>query len=168
LIREQFLSRKVSTMTDARPSVFEVAGGQAAFLKLASALNERCLEDPVLNHPFSHPGHPQHVEHLAAYFAEVFGGPTNYSDTLGGHSAMLSIHANSGADDDLAPRFASCFVVAMDDAGLPNDPQLRRVMSDYITWATSEVHTYSPRGSVVPTNHSFPHWSWDGLVTPST
>jgi hemoglobin len=153
-------------MNEDRASVFEVAGGDAAFFALASALNERCLEDPELNHPFSHPGHPQHLEHLAAYFAEVFGGPTIYSDTLGGHPAMLSIHASSGANDDLPTRFAHCFIVAMDDAGLPNDPQLRQVMSDYIVWATSEVHSYSPRGSVVPTDHAFPHWSWDGLVTP--
>ena len=45
-----------------RPSMFEFAGGEPAFLALATAHHERCLQDPVLNHPFSHPGHPQHVE----------------------------------------------------------------------------------------------------------
>jgi hemoglobin len=38
-----------------------------AFLALAAAHHARCLADPELNHPFSHPGqHPRHVERLAA------------------------------------------------------------------------------------------------------
>jgi hemoglobin len=48
----------------ARPSIFEFAGGEPAFRALATAHHERCLQDPILNHPFSHPGHPQHVEPL--------------------------------------------------------------------------------------------------------
>jgi hemoglobin len=73
-----------------QPSIFEFAGGEPAFLRLATAHHERCLQDPVLNHPFSHPGHPQHVQRLAGYWAEVFGGPARYSHTCGGHSAMLA------------------------------------------------------------------------------
>ena len=46
----------------------------------------------MLNHPFSHLGNPQHVERLANYWAEVFGGPER-SELYGGHSAMLGIHA---------------------------------------------------------------------------
>ena len=52
-----------------RATLFEFAGGEAALLALARAHHERCLADPELNHPFSHPGqHPQHVERLAAYW----------------------------------------------------------------------------------------------------
>jgi hemoglobin len=55
-----------------RPTLFEFAGGEPAFLALAAAHHARCLADPELNHPFSHPEqHPQHVERLAAYWAEV-------------------------------------------------------------------------------------------------
>jgi hemoglobin len=147
-------------MTD-RPSIYEYAGGAPAFLALASALNARCLADPVLNHPFSHGGHPEHLERLAGYLGEVFGGPATYS-SLGGHSAMLSIHANMGADDDLATRFVVCFDQAADDAELPGDPVLRRVLHEYMTWATSEVHEYSPRESTVPSDLAMPRWSWDG------
>lgn len=147
-------------MTD-RPSIYEYAGGAPAFFALASALNERCLADPVLNHPFSHEGHPEHLERLAAYLGEVFGGPATYS-ALGGHSGMLSIHANMGADDDLPTRFVVCFDQAVDDAQLPDDLALRRVLHEYMTWATSDVHEYSPRGSTVPSDLAMPRWSWDG------
>jgi hemoglobin len=51
-----------------RTTLFEFAGGKPAFLSLAAAHHARCLEDPELNHPFSHPGqHPHYVERLAAY-----------------------------------------------------------------------------------------------------
>ena len=57
-------------------TLYEFAGGDTAFLALATAHHARCLADPELNHPFSHPDqHPQHVERLAAYWAEVMGGP---------------------------------------------------------------------------------------------
>jgi truncated hemoglobin YjbI len=82
-----------------RPSMFECP---SAFLALAKAFHRRCLEDPVLSHPFSHPGNPHHVERLADYWAEVFGGPPQYSESFGGHSAMLRIHAGQEADEDLA------------------------------------------------------------------
>jgi hemoglobin len=72
-----------------RPSLFEFAGGESAFLALATAHHARCLADPELNHPFSHPDqHPQHVERLAAYWAEVLGGPPAYSKNCGDHSGV--------------------------------------------------------------------------------
>jgi len=144
-----------------RPSIYEFVGAAPAFVALATALNERCLADPVLNHPFSHEGHPEHLARLAGYLGEVFGGPATYTD-LGGHSAMLRIHANMGADDDLGDRFVACFDQAVDDAHFPDDPALRRVLHDYMLWATREVHTYSPRGSSVPSDLVIPRWSWDG------
>ncbi len=91
----------------ARASIYEFAGGEQAFLALAAATHERCLADPELNHPFSHHVSPGHIEHLAAYWAEVFGGPRRYSESLGGHSGMLSIHAGEDAPDEMGDRFAT-------------------------------------------------------------
>ena len=148
-----------------RPSIYEFAGGDDAFLALAAAHHERCLADPVLNHPFSHPGDPNHLEHLAAYWAEVFGGPTRYSTGLGGHSFMLGMHANTGAETDMGTRFVECFVRAADDAQLPDDPDFRRALRDYMEWAVAQVMAVAPHGSVVGEKLPVPRWSWDGLVT---
>ena len=101
--------------------MFEFAGGEAAFRALAAAHHRRCLEDPELSHPFSHPGNPEHVERLADYWAEVFGGPARYSASYGGHSAMLAIHAGEGVGDEYGQRFVACFVQAADDAHLPGE-----------------------------------------------
>jgi len=148
-----------------RPSIFEFAGGEEAFLALAAATHERCLQDPELSHPFSHHVSPRHTEHLAAYWAEVFGGPPRYSENLGGHSGMLGIHAGEGAPDDMGDRFEACFIQAIDDAGLPDDPELRAAMRSYMHWATRQVNSYSPPGTRVQPDLPMPRWSWDGLQT---
>ena len=147
----------------ARQSLYEYAGGEQAFLALAAATHERCLQDPELNHPFSHGLSPHHVENLASYWAEVLGGPPRYSNALGGHSGMLTIHAGQGAPDEMGHRFETCFIQAMDDAELPREPEFRRALSEYIHWATREVNSYAPAGARVDPDQPMPHWSWDGL-----
>ena len=143
-----------------RPSIFEFAGGEPAFQALAVAHHARCLADPVLNHPFSHPGHPQHVERLGAYWAEVFGGPARYPE---GHTGMLEVHARQEAEFDLGSRFVAAFSAAIEDAGLPADREFRACLRDYMRWATGEVMRYSPVDAEVPDGLPMPRWSWDGL-----
>jgi len=148
-----------------RPSLYEFAGGDAAFLALATAHHARCLADPELNHPFSHPGqHPRHVERLAAYWAEVLGGPPNYSESCGDQSGVLVMHAGNGDVTDLGRRFVDCFVRAADDAGLPADPDFRAALRAYMVWAVDQVLGYGPPDTVVPERVPMPHWDWDGLV----
>ena len=149
----------------ARPSIFETAGGEPAFLALAAAHHERCLRDPVLSHPFEHGVHPDHVQRLAHYWAEVFGGPARYSRECGDRSSMLELHARQGGGAEFSERFVSCFVAAVDDAGLPRDAELRAAMRAYMEWATDEVMSYAPRDAEVPASLPVPRWSWDGLVT---
>ena len=147
-----------------RPTLFEFAGGERAFLALAEAHHARCLADPELNHPFSHPDqHPQHVERLAAYWAEVLGGPATYSRSCGDQSALLQMHAGNGDMGDLGERFLACFDAAMDDAGLPADPEFRAAMHAYMRWAVDDVLVYSPEHTVVAPGAPMPHWGWDGL-----
>jgi hemoglobin len=145
-----------------RPSIFEFAGGGPAFLRLAAAHHERCLQDPELSHAFSHGVNPEHIERLAAYWAEVFGGPTRYSDSHGGHSAMLGVHAGEGIGEGWDARFVACFMQAADDAGLPDEPDFRAALRSYMEWAAREVDAYAPPGSRVAAGLAMPRWSWDG------
>ncbi len=50
-----------------RASIFEHAGGEAAFQDLARAHHARCLADPELNHPFSR----DDLDHVAWLAADV-------------------------------------------------------------------------------------------------
>lgn len=148
--------------------MFDFGGGEAAFLRLAAAHHERCLADPELSHPFSHPDQdPDHVPRLAAYWAEVLGGPPTYSQSLGDQTVVQQMHAGNGDMTDLGRRFVSCFVQAMDDASLPADPEFRATMRAYMEWAVADVLVYSAQGSAVPLGLAMPHWSWDGLQPSS-
>ena len=122
-------------MVTARPSIYEFVGGDQAFLTLAAQHHELCLADPELNHPFAKPdAHPQHVERLAAYWAEVFGGPPTFP---GGHSAMLTVHACEQIPQGWDDRFLACFVQAAADVRFPED--VKPVLKDYMRSALAEM-----------------------------
>jgi hemoglobin len=138
-------------------TIYERAGGADAFQRLAAAHHQRCLDDDLLNHPFSHPGHPQHVERLGAYWAEVLGGPPAFTTVhASDHLAMMKIHEQGGVPDEMGERFLACFLQAIDDAGLPDDPQLRQALHGYMRHAVDEVMSQTPLTT------SMPHWNWDG------
>jgi hemoglobin len=159
-VSASFVARRIDVTST---SLFEFAGGTPAFDALAGALHERCFADPVLSHAFSHADqHPEHVQRLAGYLAEVSGGPAWYSTAAGGHTGMLSIHAGQGAETDLGRRFVAAFVGAMDDASLPADPAFRAAMRRSLERAVDEVIAYSPAGSVVPDALPMPRWDWGG------
>jgi hemoglobin len=124
-----------------RPTLYEFAGGEKAFVPFAAALHARCLADPELNHPFSHPGqHPLHVERLAAYLAEAMGGPPRYSGEYGGdQTALVLLHA-----------------------GWPDDPPFRAAIRAYIERSVDTVALSHPLDTDVPVGLPIPHWSWDG------
>ena len=130
-----------------RPTLYEFAGGEKVFAAFAAALHARCLADPELNHPFSHPGqNPQHVERLAAYLAEAMGGPPRYSGEYGGdQTALVLLHAGNGDMSDLGRRFADCFMGAADDAGWPDDPQFRAAIRGYIDTVGRRGGAVSPK-----------------------
>jgi hemoglobin len=148
-----------------RPTLYEFAGGDEAFLAFATALHARCLADPELNHPFSHPDqHPQHVERLAVYLAETMGGPPTYSAECGDQSGLVLMHSGNGDMSDLGSRFVNCFMLAADDAGWPDDADFRAALRSYIEWQVDEVALSHPGDDDIPPGLPVPHWSWGGLV----
>ena len=150
-----------------RPSLFEFAGGEAAFLALAEAHHRRCVADPELNHPFSHPDqHPQHVERLAAYWAEVLGGPPRFSGECGDHTSVLRMHCGNGDISDLGRRFLECFVRAADDAGLPDDAEFRAALRAYMVWAVDDMLSHPDGDAAIKADAPMPRWTWEGLVIP--
>jgi hemoglobin len=146
-----------------RVSIYEAAGGETAFLALATAHHTRCLADPVLEHPFSHGVHADHMERLAAYWSEVLGGPPSYSAGYGDHSEVMLMHAGNEMEPDLGERFVACFVAAADDAGIPDDPELRGALRAYMEWATTSMYAFNDRDAVVPSGMAMPRWGWAGL-----
>lgn len=146
-------------------TIYEAAGGGQVLLELAHAWHRRCLADPVVSHAFSHGFHPQHSERLAAYWAEALGGPADYSGALGDETHVVRLHSGNGEHAEMDERAQVCFALALDDAGLPDDPRLRTTLKDYFRWATSAMGAFPNSSDDVPSALRLPGWSWDGPVS---
>src|SRR6202049_894088 len=141
-------------------TVFEAAGGNDRLRRLADAWHRRVMADDVVGHAFSHGFHPQHVERLAAYWAEALGGPSTYSDSYGDETTVVKMHSGKGEHDEMDRRAIACFDQALADVGLADDGALRQVLHDYFAWATtktmSRYHQSAddvPNGLKIPTGH---------------
>ena len=146
-------------MTD--PTIFDHVGGSDALHRLAAAQYRRCLTDPVLVRVFGTEGRPGHVEHLAAWLGEVFGGPNFYTRDLGGHGALLRRHANLAITEEQRQHFVQAFMEAADDAGLPSDARFRRRFREYIEWGSRIALAISKPGADTTTHEPVPHWGWE-------
>jgi hemoglobin len=148
----------------AMQTVFEAAGGNEGLRRLADAWHRRVMADDVVGHAFSHGFHPQHVERLAAYWAEALGGPATYSDSYGDETSVVKMHSGNGEHDEMDRRAIACFDQALADVGLAGDGALRQVLHDYFAWVTTTTMSrYHQSADDVPKGLSIPHWSWDGL-----
>jgi hemoglobin len=148
-------------------SVYETVGGSEALTRLAAAWHHRCLEDEVVAHAFAGPGlHPQHVERLATYWGEALGGPAGYTAGMGDHSHVLRLHAGNGEHAEMDWHGLQCFALALDDAGVPGDPELRRTLMDWFAWMTAAMSAYPGSPDDVPDDAPLPVWSWNGPPDP--
>jgi hemoglobin len=145
-------------------TIYEVAGGRQAFLKLAQAWHARCLADPIISHAFSHGYHPQHSERLAAYWAEALGGPPDYTESMGDESSVVRMHSGNGEHREMDERAETCFVQALDDAGIPDDARLRSTMKAYFHWSIQRMSAHPVSPDDVPIGQPLARWSWDGPV----
>jgi hemoglobin len=62
-----------------------------------------------------------------------------------------------------APRFVTCFLLAAEDIGMPDDPGFRAALRSFIEWAADEVLSYSPPDSSVPERLPLRQCCWNGL-----
>lgn len=150
------------TILSVEITIFEAMGGTEALLALAEAWHKRCLADPILAHPFEGGVHPQHTERLAAYWSEQLGGPAVYTESIGDYSHVVRMHTGNGPHEQMDGRAVAAFVLALDDAGIPTDPNLRFQLVAWFTWATAMLnhHWNSPEG--VPSGLPLPAWGWEG------
>ncbi|MBM6399227.1 oxidoreductase [Phycicoccus sonneratiae] len=142
-------------------TLYEQAGGAEGMLALSHAWHARCLADPVAAHPFEHPGHPEHVERLAAYWGEALGGPPAYTDGMGDEAHVSRMHAGEGEHAELDRACIACFDVAMTDVGLTTDP-LRTELHDYFVWSTGRLSAHPGSADRIADDLTVPRWPQPG------
>jgi hemoglobin len=150
---------------DQPPSLYDWAGGRAGLLRMINAFYDRVERDDLLSPLFPGGVGVDHREHVATWWSEVFGGPSAYTDQLGGYESMLAHHR--GLNITLAQRFrfASLMSLAADDAALPGDPEFRAALVSYLEWGTRIAMANSQTDAEVVPHAPVPRWGW-GVAPP--
>jgi hemoglobin len=146
-------------MQGSTPTVYEWAGGQAAFDRLTDVFYRRVRDDGILGPVFAgmDEHHPQHV---ATWLAEVFGGPPRYTEEHGGYPHMLHKHLGLAITETQRRRWVSMIMDAADEAELPADPEFRSAFVAYVEWGTRLALGNSQPGATPPPEAPVPHWGW--------
>ena len=149
----------------APPTLFAWAGGTEAFVRLINAFYDRVEDDELLAPLFGGRVTEEHRDHVVAWWSEVFGGPTRYTNELGGYERMLAKHRGLAITPEQRFRFASLMSLAADDAGLPDDPDFRSAFIAYVEWGTRlALHNSQPDADVFE-HAPVPRWGW-GVAPP--
>jgi hemoglobin len=147
------------------PTLYEWAGGTEAFRRLIDAFYDRVERDDLLSPLFPGGVTEEHRAHVTLWWAEVFGGPADYTTSLGGYERMLAHHRDLGITPDQRRRFAETMSRAADDAGLPDDPEFRAAFVGYVEWGTRLALANSQPDAEVVEQAPVPQWGW-GVAPP--
>ena len=150
---------------DDTPTLYEWAGGTAAFRAMIDAFYDRVERDDLLGPLFPGGVGEKHRANVTLWWAEVFGGPAEYTRQLGGYERMLEHHRNLRITPEQRFRFASLMSLAADDAGLPDDPEFRAALVGYLEWGTRLAMHNSRPGADVVQEAPVPRWGW-GVAPP--
>jgi hemoglobin len=152
-------------MSDDTPTIYDWAGGRDAFARWLNAFYDLVEREPLLAPLFGGTVSEEHRDHVTSWWAEVMGGPPEYTQTLGGYERMLAKHRGLGLTDEQRLRFVTLLSQAADEAGLPADPEFRAAIMGYAEWGTRiAVHNSQPGADVVP-HAPVPRWGW-GVAPP--
>ena len=148
------------------PTLYDWAGGSEAFERLTETFYGNVREDDLLEPVFRHMDR-DHPKHVAAWLAEVFGGPKRYTEEHGGYPHMVSKHRNRSLTEQQRRRWVNLICDAADEAGLPTDPEFRSAFVAYIEWGTRLAVANSQPDASPPPTAPVPRWGW-GEAPPYT
>jgi len=141
------------------PSLFAWAGGQEALDRLFTRFYQRVPAEPLLRDVFARMD-PAHAHHVAAFVAEVFGGPAAYSHDHGGHPHMIRKHLDRALAEPQRRRWIELLLDCADEVGLPSDPEFRSAFVAYLEWGSRLAVINSQPGAAADENQPMPRWGW--------
>jgi hemoglobin len=147
------------------PTLLEWMGGPAALRRLLEVFYAKVPDDALLGPVFAGMS-PRHVEHVAAFVAEVFGGPKTYSESLGGHHHMIQRHAGRALTEEQRARWMQLLLQCADEVGVPSDPEFRSAFVAYLEWGTRLAVINSKPGADVGGEAPMPKWGWGEVKGP--
>jgi hemoglobin len=153
------------TADDRTPSIYEWAGGEAAFSRWFDVFYDLVERDGLLGPVFDGHVTKEHRAGVIAWWMEVMGGPDDYTQQHGGYEHMVSKHRGLAITTAQRLRFVTLLSQAADDAELPADPEFRAALMGYAEWGTRlAMHNSQPDAEVVE-EAPVPRWGW-GVAPP--
>ncbi|MEV4739904.1 group II truncated hemoglobin [Streptomyces sp. NPDC049555] len=146
-------------MAEKTPTLYEWAGGIEALERLTEEFYKHVRKDELLAPLFQYmtDDHPQHV---AAWLAEVFGGPAVYTEQLGGFKRMIRSHRGRSIRPEQRTRWVQLMTEAADTVGLPSDPEFRSAFMSYIEWGSRRAMANSQPDAPPSRRETVPIWGW--------
>ena len=147
------------------PTLYDWLGGIAALQKLTERFYERVKSDALLGPVFAHMS-GEHPAHVAAFLAEVLGGPTAYSEQHGGHPHMIRQHLNRHLSQQQCRAWVALLLDTADTLGMPDDPEFRSALVGYLEWGSRLAVINSQSGAPVDADAPMPKWGWGEVKGP--
>lgn len=144
---------------ESRPSIYEFAGGAPAFHRLTQDFYEKVIVDPLLA-PVFVDFTQQHIDHVAHWLGEVFGGPAVSDRLFDGHQGILSRHLNLAISEAQRARWAELMIATAREV-LPADALLQRRFAEYIEWGTIIAKEVSQPCYELLDAGDVPWWGWE-------
>ena len=142
------------------PTLYEWAGGAAAFERLTETFYAKVAKDDVVGALFAGMDH-DHPKYVAMWLGEVFGGPPRYSTGRGNYHHMLARHLGKAITETQRRRWIGLLLDAADEVGLPADPEFRAAFE----WGTRLALANSQPEAKPIMQAPIPHWGW-GVAPP--
>jgi hemoglobin len=149
------------------PTLHDWLGGLPVLERLTTRFYEHVKQDPLLAPVFAHMG-AEHPAHVAAFLAEVLGGPAAYSERHGGHPHMIRQHLNRHLTHEKRRRWVELLLATADEQGLPDDPEFRSALVGYLEWGSRLAVINSQPGATVDPHAPMPRWVWGEVKGPYT
>ena len=147
------------------PSLYDWLGGIDALNKLTVRFYDRVHDNATLKPIFAHMN-GEHPQHVAAFLAEVLGGPANYSAQHGGHPHMIRQHLNKHLTQAQRREWVALLLDTADELKMPDDPEFRSALVGYLEWGSRLAVINSQDGATVDQDAPMPKWGWGEVKGP--
>ena len=143
-------------------SLYDHAGGDAALHRLEEVFYSKALADPILKPLFTE-RLPHHVDHLTWFTAESFGGPARFTKELG-FQYIIDVHRHLHITDAQRERFATLYMEAADEAGLPKDAPFRQALREHVEFGgqVAQQNSHAESDAELHPIRAVPKWNWPG------
>jgi hemoglobin len=142
-------------------SLFEHAGGEPGIRRFIEIFYASVLADPVL-HPLFGDGKPEHVDQLTAFDCESFGGPAEFSRSMGGFAHLIDVHRGLRITEPQRQRFVELYLAAADKAGLPDDEPFRQALREHVEFGSHVAlqNSHATTDEELHPIREVPMWTW--------